>query len=384
MKLGTVLDGRVSAIDHGQILVEPEPGAGLERRGRLPDPPSLAETIRTRLLTGPRLKPLLAGVVGAFPAENLWQVTERDLLATAGPHLYSSHDGGETWTHRRRLPPSSGPMGVLPSAVCVTEEAVYLGEYPLDDTTPHVLRSTDAGRSWDRHVSLPEVRHVHAVQRDPYTDDVWVTTGDRGDACCIGRLVDGAFRPVGRGGQEWRAVELAFTPSAVLWGVDSPSVEENRIYRLDREACDAPDPEPTTLFATDGSIYYSAAWDGETARWVAFSTAVETEPDRTAPGRDVGADGVGTATTAVLVSSSASSFTRWQTVAEYRKRRRPTDLVPGSPLPSANAYVFLAGDETHGLVYNPYNTRREAGTVRTAAPTASATAPPEWAPDVPR
>jgi hypothetical protein len=383
VRLGSVRDGRVCAIDHGRVFVEPEPEAGLERRGRLPDPPSLAETVRTRLFRGPRLKRLLAAVVGAFPAENLWQVTDEDLVATAGPHLYSSHDAGETWTHRRRLPPSSGPMGVLPSAVCAAEGTAYLGEYPLDDTTPRVLRSEDEGRNWHPHVALPSVRHVHGVQRDPYTGDRWVTTGDRGDECCIGRLVDGEFRPVGRGGQEWRAVELSFTPSAVLWGVDSPSVAANRIYRLERAAFDAPDPEPTPVFETDGSVYYSAAWDGETARWVAFSTAVETAPDRTASDGDVGADDVGAATATVVAASSASSFTRWQTVAQYRKHRRPTDLLPGTTLPSANAYVFLAGDETRGLVYNPYNTRREAGTIRTAAEEAP-TRPPRWAADVPR
>jgi hypothetical protein len=363
MKLGSVRDGRVAATAGRRVFVEPTPGAGLERRGRLPDPPTLRETVGSRLVTGRRLRPLLAAVVGAFPASNVWQVTGRDLVATAGTHLYSSHDGGRSWTHRRRLPPSSGPVGVLPSACCVDDGTVLLGEYPLGDETPWLLRSDDAGRTWRRHVPLPAARHVHGVQRDPVSGDVWVTTGDRGDGCRIGRLVDGDVRTVGGGSQEWRAVELAFTESAVLWGVDSPSVRQNRLYRLDRSELGRDEPTPRAVGVAPSSVYYSATWTADGVRWVAFSTAVGTSPDSTASDGDAGGARPDATTARIIAASSASRFTEWRTVASYRKQWRPSDLA-GSRLPSANAYVFLAGDDQRGLVYNPHNTNRDTGSIR--------------------
>ncbi len=79
-------------------------------------------------------------------------------------------------------------MGVLPSTVCQTDEAVYLGEYPLDSAvTPRVLRSTDRGEIWSSVLQLDGVRHIHAVQFDPYTHEIWLATGDRDSECRIGR-----------------------------------------------------------------------------------------------------------------------------------------------------------------------------------------------------
>lgn len=382
MKLGTVADGRVYATDGRRVLVEPASGEPFERRGSLPDSPAGARSLRDRLATGPYLKSAVAAVVGSFPTENIWHVTDDDLLATVGRHLFSSHDGGWTWTHRRTLPPSSGTMGVLPSAVCVADDRVLLGEYPLDGTAPRVLVSADRGRTWTPHLELPDTRHVHAIQRDPYTGDVWVTTGDRDRECRIGRLVDGDVHPVGGGSQAWRAVELAFAPDAVLWGVDSALLARNRVFRLPRTALGTGDPEPEAVHDVPESIYYAAAWTDGDERRVAFSTAVGTRPDRTARDRNDGAAGLAGADAAarVVASSSASGFRSWRTVAAYRKRRRPVDRLPGRWSPSANAYVFLAADDDRGLVYNPYNTATDAGRLVTSSAAAETDRTPRRTP----
>lgn len=377
MKLGSIAGGRLYATHGRQVLVSSGPDAHFERRGRLPDPPAGPVSLRSRFETGPLLKRAVGAVVGTFPTENLWHVTDDDLLATVGRHLYSSHDGGWTWSHRRPLPPSSGTMGVLPTAVCVDDGRVYLGEYPLDETTPRLLASDDRGRSWTTVLALPEVRHVHGVHRDPYTGDVWLTTGDRDAECRIGRLRDGEFRTVGSGSQQWRAVDLAFTRDAVLWGVDSALVRRNNVLRLPRTEIGRNDPVPDPVYETARSFYYGASWSAGDARYVAFSTAIGTRPDRTAPDDHDGPTGrEGSNRFAqVVVSSSASDFTKWQPVATYRKRRRPVDWLPWSSAPSANAYVFLVADNERGLVHNPYNTRCNAGKICVGNPPASVPLP---------
>lgn len=255
-------------------------------------------------------------------------------------------------------------MGILPSGVTTANGMTYLGEYPLDpDVTPRILGSPDEGRTWSTHATLPDVRHVHAVTRDPYTDEVWVTTGDTDAESRIGRLQDGTFRPVGQGSQRWRAVDLAFTPSAILWGMDCHYADETHIFKLARTAVEDSDPEPEPMFSVPGSIYYGVAFDVDGERWVAFTTAMEVGTDSTKPGS-------GSSTTdrgVVVASSSASDFTEWIEVDSFERRRRVNEYLPLDPLP-ANGYVFLTWDPDLGLLINPFNTKSTHGTVRQIPP----------------
>ncbi|MGM0389225.1 hypothetical protein [Natrinema limicola] len=224
-----------------------------------------------------------------------------------------------------------------------------------------MLVSNDGGKTWTTAATLPNVRHIHAVQTDPYTDDIWITTGDRDEECLIGRLQDGTIEIVGSGDQSWRAVELAFTPTAVLWGVDSVYTEQKPIRALSRAQFDTVDPEPETVHEVSSSVYYAEtiAVDGE--QWVLFSTAMESGTDGTGPDtQTVHSDGA-----TVVAASSSSEFTDWYELATYRKRTTPADRWnPRGYVPTANAYVFLASDPERGVFINPYNTDRDDGIVR--------------------
>lgn len=364
MKLQALRDDRVYATDGRRLLVEDERGT-FDERGRLPAPREGWTDVRAHLENG-RLKPLVEAVTGSFPTVNVWPARESRLVATTDRWILASGDGGATWSVTGRLPDSSGPMGVLPSAFCTTDEALYLGEYPLGDETPRVLASTDGGESWETVAALPGVRHVHAVQVDPYTGELWVTTGDADEECRVGRLVDGQFEPVGGGDQRWRAVELAFTADAVLWGMDSVYEPTNPVVRLRREDVGESDPSLEVLHELSSSVYYATAFAVDGVRWVAFSTAGEAGPDSTAPGDEQRTCSEGAR---VVAASSASEFTEWHELASYEKRRVPADapLLDGR-LPSANAYVFLAGSDERGLVVNPYNTATDGGTLRVFSP----------------
>lgn len=406
MKLQAVRDGRVYATSGRTVYVdETGTATGFERRGDLPAP---------RSRDGARLGPVLEGVVrtqpwkaalgslvGRYAATNLWPVGDDALVATVGRWVSVSRDGGASWTVTHDLPPSSGPAGVLPTGLCVQRGTLYLGEYPLDDAvTPRVLASHDEGRTWEPVLELPGVRHVHGVHADPYTDDVWVTTGDTDDECRIGRLtdplatddrLDAGFEVVGGGSQSWRAVSLVFTPDAILWGVDCPYLDRKPIYRLDRDAVDdrvartdraALDARPTRasqparaarvaradhadvgperVHAVPNSVYYGTRVTVDGTDWAVFATAAEVGQDSTAPDREH----AGTDVATVVASPATTDFRSWHVLGEFRRRRRLSDRFGlRGRLPRANAYVFVAAAPDGGVLVNPYNATPHDGDI---------------------
>ncbi len=149
---------------------------------------------------------------------------------------------------------------------------VYLGEYNTDDqAAPHIsikiYKGTENGEHWHAVYAFPPrdstgynggVRHVHAVQRDPYTGDIWIATGD-GDAQSriyyhTHRLEpdsDGVVRLnlVGTGSQETRTVSFAFTEHYIYWFMDAP-YSPQKIFRIGRRSS-YPTMTPMTTGAED-------------------------------------------------------------------------------------------------------------------------------------
>jgi hypothetical protein len=359
MKLGTVHDGDVYATEFRSVLVGCGE-SGFDTVGRLPVPTGGRAGLSYRLKSGRIPKSIVERYVGRFATVNVWPVTATVLVASADRWLFVSEDGGQTWRTSLELPQSSGPMGILPTAFCDDDGTWYVGEYSLDTAaTPRVLRSDDRGRTWSTALSLPSVRHVHSVKTDPYTGELWITTGDVGDGCAIGRLVDGTFDRLGSGTQRWRAVDLAFTPSSVLWGMDSVYEPEKPIMLVRREQFDAVEPTVRTVNRLDSSVYYATTLETAGEHWVVFSTAMEPNTDSTAPrDRQTSFSKRARAVTA----SSRSGYENWHELASYEKRRVPADAARlRGYVPPANAYVFLASDSRRGVFLNPYNTRTDCG-----------------------
>jgi hypothetical protein len=362
LKLEGVYDGSLCVTHYRRVYEEGPPGQ-LQSRGRLPVAGSGRQRLAYRLKTSYPWKVPVERVVGRFPTVNVWKTGSDTLVASALRWLFVSTDEGTTWRETLPLPASSGPMGVLPTAFCEHEGTCYVGEYPLDGSdVPRVHRSVDGGITWEPLLSAPSVRHVHAIGTDPYSGDLWMTTGDSGSECRIGRIVDGEFEVVGSDGQNWRAVEPVFTADGVLWGVDSVYTESNPIFLLPRGAVDLPDPEPQRLTAVDGSVYYGESLSVDGDEWVVFSTAYEAGADSTAPEDG----GVNTGDATVVAASSATNYGRWHELAAYEKRAAVTDDTERGP--TANAYVYLAADDRRGLFVNPYNTARHDGRLRNFRP----------------
>ncbi len=361
MKLGGVDDGRVyvtAGLDVGQW----RPQSGFDRRGRVPGSQSPAEV----LLNARPTRRLLSHVTGHVTLANLWPIGAGRLLATNSDGVYLSTDRGQSWSRVHSLPASAGPMGVLPTSVCRHDGRVYLAEYPLGGEPARVLVSED-GAKWSPFVSRTDVRHFHGVFRDPYSGDLWGTTGDTDGESAIGRFESGEFRPVGRGSQRWRAVELAFTPDAVFWGMDCPYTDRVEILRLDRDAIRATEsdgtPEPDVVATVDAPVFYAETVERGKETWVVLSTAATTGLDSTAP---PGARRQNPKTVEVLAASDRTGYGRWHRIAQFERSTPIGEYV--SSIPTTNAYVFISWDPDLGLLLNPFNTTRDHGAILSIPP----------------
>lgn len=159
---------------------------------------------------------------------------------------------------------------VLRRGWCETEQGeILVGEYWSNpDREPVRIFAVVDGRHREVHTFLSgEIRHIHALEYDPFDGGVWFTTGDRDDECLIGRL-DEEFslaRIVGQGAQRWRAVSLAFYADAVYWGSDNHD-GANSIWRFDRSS-----REITKQGEVVGPVYYNVTLPNH----IVFSTAME-------------------------------------------------------------------------------------------------------------
>ena len=356
MQLGG-LRNQVGYCADGRRVSTWDPDGGLTERGTIPNPCRGVDRLRFHALyTGPTRR-WLSTAVGAYTTTNVWPVGDDRAVATVGRWVFASPDGGRSWALAHELPASSGPMGVLPTSLCEHDGDVYLAEYPLGDEDARVLRSVDGGRSWSPYHVRTDVRHFHGLFHDPYGGRLWATTGDTDDESAVGYFADGEFRPVGRGSQRWRAVGLAFTPEAVLWGMDCPYVDTVELLALPRERVGSAEPEPVTVGTTTESVYYAQTLsvDGETV--VVVATAAECGTDSTAPTADRADSGSRTAR--VLAATSATDYREWHELCSFVRRSSVGESL--SALPAASAYVFVRADDDLGVLINPYNTERHHG-----------------------
>ena len=136
------------------------------------------------------------------------------------------------------------------------DSTLFFGEYfgNPQRTEVRIFESTDNGLSWQIAYTFKpgEVRHIHALQKDPYTGKLWVCVGDTDQEAMVAWSEDN-FRtlvPIGSGSGIWRVCQLVFTEEAVLWGTDTGQ-EIRGIYRWDKKS-----RELAKLNAVDGAVFY--------------------------------------------------------------------------------------------------------------------------------
>jgi len=175
----------------------------------------------------------------------------------------------------RHFGPGVG-RGILSNGLLSLKDgSVYFGEYfrnPGRKEEVHIYKSPDNGQTWSVVFTFEpgSIRHVHALQEDPFTGRLWVCTGDYDQEAMIGWSDNGygKIHQIGSGSQIWRTTQLVFTEEAVFWGSDSGSVELAGVYRWDRLSGEVERVHKTAggiLFGTrlqGGSMVFSTDREG--------------------------------------------------------------------------------------------------------------------------
>ena len=122
--------------------------------------------------------------------------------------------------------------GSRPMAICEDRDGtIFFGEYYYNKkrNRVHIFASYDSGKNWNIIYTFPPktVRHIHTIQLDPYTGFLWIATGDENEECFIGYTKDGfkTLEIVAKGGQEFRTCNFLFQKDKIIYGTDSPYVE---------------------------------------------------------------------------------------------------------------------------------------------------------------
>jgi hypothetical protein len=167
---------------------------------------------------------------------NLRILQDGTLLAAAGGiyrgHIENIEKGKIIYLYKTHTGPTMLHQGWTEDS----EGIVYFGEYQVGKkhSVTRLYWSLDKGRTWKVRYEFPrsEIRHIHAVQFDPFRKLLWVATGDRDHESRILFSSDKGmtFKKLGGGSQAWRAVSLQFSSNAIYWGTDSPR-RENHIFK---------------------------------------------------------------------------------------------------------------------------------------------------------
>lgn len=197
------------------------------------------------------------------------------LLAIGFGSIYVQKEG-QNWRCTAPL------AGRRPLIIATTlDGGIFYGEYRDNpERSPVAIwGSEDAGERWRTAWTFTGVRHVHGVFHDPFDEALWVTTGDCDKESGIWRTRD-RFRTLEMilgGTQEFRVVQLLFTPNAVLFGSDAPD-DANYLYRLDRRS-----GRVARTQGVGGPIFYGT----RSGLWTFFSTSVEPSRINTSRGAEV-------------------------------------------------------------------------------------------------
>lgn len=185
-----------------------------------------------------------------------------DICAFAAGHVWYKKSDEKKFRKSLKLPNYGIGIGrgIMNVGILSTNDSlILLGEYFRNEEKNNVViyRSFNSGMNWDSaHIFKPGVvRHIHAVQRDPYSNHVWVCAGDEDHESRIGWSDNqlNTINIIGSGSQVWRACQLVFTEDSVLWGTDSGnSGELSGIYCWDKTS-----NKLKKIFGIDGAIFYA-------------------------------------------------------------------------------------------------------------------------------
>lgn len=172
-----------------------------------------------------------------FRAEitGMYNLPNGERLAIAKKGFFLQKQGNNHFVRVLSIPRGSKPLNI-----CIAPSGnLFFGEYfqNMDKQTVHIYRSDDNALSWHIAYTFEDgtINHIHGLFLDPYTNRIWVVTGDRENECIIGYTEDEfkTFTEVFCGGQEYRTCQLFFYKDFIVFGTDS-QYEQNVIKKFDR------------------------------------------------------------------------------------------------------------------------------------------------------
>ena len=132
--------------------------------------------------------------------------------------------------------------GTRPLNLCQANDGtIYFGEYCYnpDMDEIRIFQSKDNGTTWSVAYTFEKgaINHIHGIFQDPYTDKIWVATGDIDKASILGYTQDGfkTFISKYRGSQQCRVCMPLFTKEKIFFATDS-QYEQNYIRCIDRNS----------------------------------------------------------------------------------------------------------------------------------------------------
>jgi len=215
------------------------------------------------------------------------------------------------------------------------EGTLYFGEY-LTNAGRGPIRvwriAPDLSRMEAVH-TFEGIRHVHAIQSDPFQPGrLWITMGDF-DGECFLYFTDDGFRTLerlGDGGQRFRTVNLVFGPERLAWLTDS-ELDQNYAVSMDRA---------TGAVTLHGEVASSCWYTARTSDGVLLATTT-VEP------------GPAIRTRRACVLHSRDGI-RWSEAASFAKDRWPMGFFKYGTLslPSgsfSSRHFWISGEALVGL-----------------------------------
>ena len=146
---------------------------------------------------------------------------------------------GEAETvHRLRYFGFHDGRGVMPFGVTKDDQGhIYYGEYVTrridKGETIALFRSDREGRNFEIVYEFQPlvVRHIHAIQWDPYGEVLWMGTGDGEEQSRVGFSRDRGetFIWVGQESQDFRTVNFVFSKDHVTWLTDTIQIPSRAV-----------------------------------------------------------------------------------------------------------------------------------------------------------
>ncbi len=131
--------------------------------------------------------------------------------------------------------------GARPMNLCQdTMGNIYYGEYYRNPERKevHIYKTMNDGDTWQRAYTFPKgtINHIHGLFNDPYSEKLWVATGDEDSACIFGYTEDGfrTFVAQYQGSQQYRICVPLFYKDFIVFATDS-QYKPNVIRKIDRK-----------------------------------------------------------------------------------------------------------------------------------------------------